>query len=234
MRSVVLTGVSRGLGAALFDDLYHRGDRVLAIGRRFAPEQLAAREAAPDRISLHQADLADPAELPGIEVLADFLTGSTEAVLCHNAAVVDPIGAVGTLIPHAAADHIAVNLTAPVLLTNAFVAAAPAETRLRIVFISSGAARRAMGGWSLYCATKAGAEMFFESVALQLEDRAGGATVVSVNPGQMDTGMQADIRKAAEDGAYFPDQRHFLERHAQGLMSDCADVAKRIVAEHLS
>ena len=35
MRSVVLTGVSRGLGAALFAVLTGRGDRVFGIGRTF-------------------------------------------------------------------------------------------------------------------------------------------------------------------------------------------------------
>jgi benzil reductase ((S)-benzoin forming) len=35
VRSIVLTGVSRGLGAAFFDELAGRGDRILGLGRHF-------------------------------------------------------------------------------------------------------------------------------------------------------------------------------------------------------
>jgi benzil reductase ((S)-benzoin forming) len=233
MRAVVLTGVSRGLGAALFERLQHRDERIFAIGRRFTPEQIAAREAAPHRITLFTADLADATALPAVAAIGDFVADASEAVLLHNAAVVGPIGAVGELSPDAAATHIAVNFSTPILLTNAFLAAAPPDVPVRVIFISSGAARRAQGGWSLYCATKAGAEMFFDATALQLQTRPGGATVVSFNPGQMDTGMQADLRRAAADGVYFPEADHYLERHAKGQQSDPGEIADRLLKEHL-
>src|SRR5690348_1643826 len=74
MRCVVLTGVSRGLGAALFAELAGRGDRIFAIGRHFADEQRTLAAAEPDRITLHEADLADPGTLPDAGTLHDFLS----------------------------------------------------------------------------------------------------------------------------------------------------------------
>jgi benzil reductase ((S)-benzoin forming) len=224
MRAAVITGVSRGLGAALFGELVAAGDAVLAIGRRFTADQQARAAAEPDRIRLLPADLA---EAPDFSPVTQFVRGAAEGVLIHNAAQVEPIGAVGALPPDQIATAVAVNLTAPMLLTNAFLAArAPAAT---ILFISSGAARRTLPGWSVYATTKRAGETFFAAVA----DQEPQLRVVSVNPGRMDTDMQARVRAAARAGRYFPDGDEFIEAHERGKLPDPAAVARRIVTEHL-
>ncbi|HLL67235.1 MAG TPA: SDR family NAD(P)-dependent oxidoreductase [Micromonosporaceae bacterium] len=231
--NVILTGTSRGLGAALFDALAARGDRLFAIGRRFTDDQQALAGSDPERIELHRADLAEVSQLPAPAHLQRFLAahGPAPAVLLHNAAVVTPIGAVGALPPAPLATALTVNLTAPMLLTNTFLEVAPRPAR--IVFISSGAASRVVGGFAAYCAAKAGAEMFFNVVADQFRDDPD-VTAVNVNPGQMDTGMQTDIRQAGAAGAYFPARQIYVDRHARGEMADATTVAQRIIAEHLS
>ncbi|MEV4131398.1 SDR family NAD(P)-dependent oxidoreductase [Dactylosporangium sp. NPDC049742] len=231
MRAVVITGVSRGLGAALFDVCNARGDRILAVGRHFTPEQHQSRDDRPGDITLFSTDVADAHWLPDHDTLRPFLRDADEAVLLHNAAVVDPIGAVGKLSTEAITRAIAVNLTAPVVLTNSFLRAAPREARLRVLFISSGAAHRIIDGWSLYCTTKAGGETFFEAVASQVADDER-VTVASVDPGQMDTGMQDAIRRAAASGTYFPGQQRWLDAHAEGRLADPLTVAERIIKEH--
>ena len=110
--------------------------------------------------------MADAHWLPDHDTLRPFLRDATEAVLIHNAAVVEPIGAVGRLTTEAITRSVAVNLTAPMVLTNTFLRAAPRDARLRILYISSGAARRVIDGWALYCSTKAGGEMFFDVVSI--------------------------------------------------------------------
>jgi benzil reductase ((S)-benzoin forming) len=222
MRSVVLTGISRGLGAALYAELAGRGDRIYGIGRRFSEEQLALAAAKPNRIRLHEADLADPASLPGVDALRDFLIG--ESVLIHNAGVVEPIAPIGQLPAPALATAVAVNLTAPMLLTNRFVAARPPAEMARVLFVSSGAAHQVLEGWSVYSATKRGAEMFFEALAVEHRD----LYVANVQPGVMDTGMQAALR-----GAEFPDRDQFVALHERGELPDPADVARRIIDEHV-
>jgi benzil reductase ((S)-benzoin forming) len=233
MSSVVITGVSRGLGAALFDACNARDDRILAVGRHFTEAQRAARDARPGAVTLYATDLADPRWLPDVDTLRPFLRDASEVALIHNAAVVEPIGAVGTLPEEAALTAVAVNFTAPVLITNAFLRAAPGDARLRVLFVSSSAAHRVIDGWSLYCATKAAGEMFFNVLASQVsgDDR---VTIANVDPGQMDTGMQAEIRRAASSGAYFPGQRRWLDAPEEGRLADPADVADRIIKEHLN
>jgi benzil reductase ((S)-benzoin forming) len=224
MRSVVLTGVSRGLGAALFDELVGRGDRILGLGRHFTDEQRKLAAAEPDRIQLYQADLADPEALPAAETLRNFLAGAGEAVLIHNAGTVEPIAPVGELPPDAVTAAVAVNLTAPMLLTNAFLAARPAGAVTRMLFISSGVAHRVIEAWSVYSATKRGGEMFFDAVAVEQPD----AYVVNVNPGVMDTEMQATVRSSE-----FPARDRYVGLQERGQLPSPATVARRIIGEHL-
>jgi benzil reductase ((S)-benzoin forming) len=233
MRAVVITGVSRGLGAALFDVSAARGDRVLAVGRHFSEDQQRLRDERPADVTLFSTDLADAHWLPDHDTLRQFLRDADEAVLINNAAVVDPIGAVGRLSTEAITNHIAVNLTAPIVLSNTFLRSAPAGAKVRMLFISSGAARRVIDGWSLYCTTKAGGETFFDVLASQVQDDPR-VTVASIDPGQMDTGMQENIRRAASSGAYFPGQQRWLDAPADGRLADPLTVAERILKEYAS
>jgi len=236
MQTAVITGISRGLGAALFDQLHARGDRVVGIGRRFtaAQEELAAAE--PERVVLRTADLARPVSLPAAPELRGWLSGSAFAALVHNAATVQPIGAIGTLPPQAVVGAVSTNLTAPMLLSNAFLAALPDGVPATVLFVSSGAAHRVVGGWAVYSTTKRGGEAFFEALAAQVRAGCAGAPVhvASVNPGVMDTGMQASIRDTATRSGYFPEADHFLRLHRDGDLADPASVARELISAHLS
>jgi benzil reductase ((S)-benzoin forming) len=233
MRAAVITGVSRGLGEALFTQLHARGDRVVGIGRNFTPAQGALAASDPDRVVLHRADLTEPSSVPDSEQLGRLLGDATEAVLIHNAGMVEPIGAVGGLPADQLAATVAVNLTAPMLLTNSFLGWLPATTTATILFISSGAARRTIDGWAVYSTTKRAGEAFFEAVAGQVADEPR-ITVVSVNPGVMDTDMQAVIREAAAGPEWFPERDRFVALHANGELPDPAEVARGIVRDHLA
>jgi benzil reductase ((S)-benzoin forming) len=242
VRSIVVTGVSRGLGAALFDEFHAADDRILALGRRFTDAQQAAARAEPDRIRLRTTDLANPASLPDSAELAAFLGAAGEVVLVHNAGVFEPFGPIGALPPDPLVAAVAVNTTAPMLLTNALFAAEPipgaagtgpaASRRIIVLFISSSAAHRVGGGRAVYGSTKRAGEMFFESLA---GERAGDARVRVhvVDPGIMDTDMQAAVRRHARDDAYFPGRERFIERYERGELPSPVEAARKIVAEHL-
>jgi benzil reductase ((S)-benzoin forming) len=228
-RSVVLTGVSRGLGAALFDQFVGHGDRMLAVGRGFTPAQLRLAAANADRVRLLTVDLADFTRIPDRTVLRDFLEADSEApaVLVHNAAVVEPLGAIGT-VSAAEIASAAVNLTAAMVVTNAFLAARQPGRPARILFVSSRAAQVAKEGQATYCASKSGGEMFFESVAREAEADPW-LRVVTVRTPAMDTGMQAAVRTAPG----LPDRDHFIGRYQRGELADPAAIARGIIADHL-
>jgi NAD(P)-dependent dehydrogenase (short-subunit alcohol dehydrogenase family) len=231
VRSVILTGVSRGLGAALFDEFHAAGDRILALGRRFTDAQHAAQRSQPRHVRLRPADLADPASLPDAAEVGSFTHDGGAVVLVHNAAVIDPVGAVGDLASAEVRHAVAVNLTAPMLLTNA-VLAGVRDQPVTVLFISSGAAHRSIGGWSVYGATKRGGEAFFDALAAQCQNRPA-VRVTSVNPGVLDTGMQARLREHAAGPAYFPDRDRFTGLYERGELADPRVVARAIIAEHV-
>jgi benzil reductase ((S)-benzoin forming) len=232
VRSVIITGVSRGLGAAFFDEFHAAGDRILALGRRFSDAQHQAERREPQRVRLRQADFAYPNTLPAAAELASFLHDATTIVLIHNAAVLGPVGAVGTFSADEIQVAVAVDLTAPMLLTNAVMAAAPRQREIAVLFISSGAARRPVEGWAVYGATKLAGESFFEALAAQ---HAGDprVRVMNVNPGTIDTDMQGRIREHAQRDVYFPDRERFVGLHERGELAAPAATAQRILAKHL-
>jgi benzil reductase ((S)-benzoin forming) len=225
VRSFVITGVSRGLGAALFEQLASdQENRIVALGRAFTDGQRELAEAEPGRVSLHEMDLA--AATLALTGPMSIATRDTEhAYLILNAGTVEPVGPIGTLNPATVRDSVAVNLTVPVLAANAFVLTLPAGTPGTVLFISSGAAVRPIEGWATYCAAKAGGEMFFTVLAEERPD----LRVASVNPGRMDTGMQSVLRSSE-----FPTKRSYVEAYERGDLAAPADVARRIISEHVT
>lgn len=229
-RHVIITGVSRGLGAALFDLLLNADARLFAIGRSFTDEQHRMADLRPDRVTLRTADLSDPGRVPAQAELTDFTSNCDErdeVVVIHNAATVEPIGLVGGLEAGPVRDTVMTNLIAPLLLTNSVLAAVPATVqRLRVLYISSDAVARSYPGWATYSATKAGAEAFMRCVG---QGATRPCTVEIVDPGTMDTDMHETIRRR---GHGLPGYEQLARRYRLGHVRDAGTAARRIFAEH--
>ena len=206
----IVTGHSRGLGAAIADQLHAAGWQVLGISRQ-------ARGAAFEE---WPADLADP--LPVAERLQDWLGAKSPArvLLVNNAALVTEPGPVQTVPLSALSSSLRVGLEAVLLLSSAVMASACADTR--IVNVSSGLGRRPMAATAPYCAAKAGMDMLSRAMAMD------GARVVSLAPGIIDTDMQTQLRSG--DPARFPDVARFVDFKASGALQTAEDTAKRLIA----
>ncbi|MEO0322498.1 MAG: SDR family oxidoreductase [Myxococcota bacterium] len=189
-RLVLLSGVSRGLGAALALRLLSDGYRVAGIARSRseAVEALAAEHA--DRFAFVQADLAETGAIPALlrDVTRDHgpLYG-----LVNNAAV----GGDGLLATMHATDIervLHVNLLAAITLAKYGCRSMLKAREGRIVNVSSIIARTGFSGLSVYAATKAGLEGFSRSLARELGKV--GVTVNCVAPGYMETEMTAALQ----------------------------------------
>lgn len=225
----VVTGQSRGLGAALAAVLLGRGASVLGISRRRNDD--LGRE-APERFLQIELDLADvtafEAWLEGGE-LRSFLQDGSRLLLINNAGTVQPIGPLTTQDPGAIARSVALNVSSPLMLSAAFVTQAPPESEQRILHISSGAARNAYAGWSIYCATKAALDHHARAVELDALPR---VRISSIAPGVIDTGMQAELRTTPQ--TLFPDLPRFLELKRRNQLEDPAEIAERLIDLMLS
>lgn len=221
MNLYIVTGASKGLGAALAAALAGEAGS-LVIGFSRDPERNEPS------INIH-ADFSNLAAIaPAFERAAATFAGRRfeRAVLFNNAGVVEPVGRFDEIDVATLSAGLAVNLAAPMAMTRLFAHATRdiAERRL-VVNISSGAARRAIAGWSAYCAAKAGLEMATRVAALEADAR---LAICSLAPGVVDTSMQAVIRGVDEHD--FPDVARFRAMKADGALRAPVDVARDIIA----
>ena len=225
----IVTGTSRGLGAAIAEDILVRGIAVLGIARQ-PNAALAARFGAhftPVLIDL--ADTRALAELIADEALSEFLAGDEQSLLINNAGTVQPIGPLGGQGAAAVAQAVCLNVAAPLMLADAFVAATQAAGDRRILHVSSGAARKPYAGWAVYCASKAALDHHARAVA---EDGVPGLRIGSVAPGVLDTDMQGEVRNTRE--ADFPARERFVALKREGALLAPAECAARLVDYLLS
>jgi benzil reductase ((S)-benzoin forming) len=223
MHAAIITGVSRGLGAALAAALLERDFAVLGVGRASHP-RLTGERYRFGRFDLTDAARVDEILGPAFSALAD--TKPASVCLLNNAATAGPVGTLGRLAAGEIASSIAVNLAAVVTLTNLFchLFADPALPR-RVINVSSGAAQTALAGESVYCVAKAGMEMLTN--ALAVEQQAPGFRAITVRPGVIDTEMQAFTRSQSRD--VLPSVDLFLGFHRDGRLVAPEVVAAKIV-----
>lgn len=226
----ILTGASRGIGAAMARGLAKPGTRLITLARREDPELAAyarSQDAQLEQLSVDLSDLA-AAETAARRICDALPRDASRYLLINNAGTVHPVSGTDALIDGPAiAAAFNLNVTAVMLLTARFLAAVEdLKADRRVLNISSGAGRNPNAGWGVYCATKAALDMY--SRVVKQEQGEGGARVVSLAPGIVDTDMQAAIR--ASDPKSFPALAKFQDFHASGKLSAPANVASRILA----
>jgi len=189
-RIALITGASRGIGAAIARKLAQLGAHVVAVARTVgALEELDdAIRLAGGAATLVPLDLRD---FDGLDRLAAALDERYRRldVLIGNAGVLGPLSPLAHVEPKAWDEVMAVNVTANFRLIRAFdplLRAAPAG---RAVFVSSGAAHLGRAYWGPYAVSKAALEVLARTYAAETL-----TTPVRVNllyPGPIRTRMRA-------------------------------------------
>ena len=197
-RVALVTGTSAGIGLALARELLARGWRVVGIARRLAEIE--------QQSYLHlRLDLEDTAALlEGIERAAGPLVSDaavTRVALVNNAAMGGLLGPVEQLVVAGLPGIYAVNLTAPVALMGWLLRRSHANAAVRIVNVSTGAAVRAFPGLAAYGSSKAALRMAGMVLAVELDaaSPARDVSILSYEPGMVDTDMQTAARGSSRD-----------------------------------
>jgi len=220
----IVSGISSGLGEAIFGQLLEMGKRAIGIGRRFTPmQQNAARQSRCKLITCDLANADSLRALPLEPALTEY--AHDEVVFFSNAGVVEPIGRVGIADISAVASSLSINALAPIAIASLILRATPQPAKFIFVNISSGAASHAIAGWSAYCTGKAAARAWFQCLAAERPD----IRVLDRDPGVMDTAMQATIR--AQQPQEFPRHEEFLRLKTDNRLRAPLDVARGLLAE---
>jgi len=189
----IVTGASRGIGAAAAEALGAAGASVMLAARSAQQVEANARQivTAGGKAAAIGCDVSDYAACQRLVLETTQRFGPPD-VLVNNAGVIEPIAMVGTADPTEWARAIQINLIGAYFAIRAVLAGMLERGRGDIINVSSGAAIRPLEGWSAYCAGKAGLAMLTRSI--DLEHRAAGIRVFGFQPGTTDTEMQVTIR----------------------------------------
>jgi NADP-dependent 3-hydroxy acid dehydrogenase YdfG len=186
MRTALITGASRGIGAAIATALAPTHTLLLA-GRPSPALRATAGRLGATTLPL---DLTDTDAIPA----ATAAIGELD-VLVHNAGVFFPGRIAESTVEHWRAT-LDVNVVGAVALTLALL---PALRRAngRVVFINSGTGRKASPDMASYSASKFALRAFADS----LRDSEPALRVTTVYPGRTDTDMQRAL-VSFEGGEY--------------------------------
>lgn len=194
-RLILITGASRGLGAALAERFAAEGTHLILVGR--TP---GALEEVDDRVrarggtaTLVPQDLRDG---PAIDRLGGVLAeryGRMD-VLIGNAAELGVLSPLGHVDPKVLERVMAINAVANYRLIRSLDPLLRAAGAGRAIFVTCGQAREARPFWGAYAASKAALEALVLSYAA--ETRRSRVRVNLVDPGP----MRSRLRKQAYPG----------------------------------
>jgi NAD(P)-dependent dehydrogenase (short-subunit alcohol dehydrogenase family) len=187
---VIVTGASRGLGAAVAHWLAKSGAGVTLVAR--SADELAV--VAQDLAQLEREPLVralDVADYGGcrraVRATMDHF-GRIDA-LVNNAGIIQPVATIANSDPESWRRNLEVNLLGPYNLTRAALRHLRAFGG-RVVNVSSGAATRALEHLSAYCTAKAALNHFTRVLAAEEPV----LTALTIRPGVVDTDMQTCLR----------------------------------------
>ena len=187
---VIVTGASRGVGAAVARCLAGAGTAVTLIARsqnELRHEAQAIDHSGGDCLFV-AGDVSDP-QFCRSAVEKSLIRFHRLDALVNNAGAIEPIATVADARPADWHYNIAVNLLGPVYMSMAAIPELRGRNG-RIVNVSSGAAHHVIAAASAYCAAKAALNQFSRVLAAEEPD----LTVIAVRPGVVDTRMQELLR----------------------------------------
>ena len=187
----LVTGASRGIGAATAEALAAAGAHVVLTAR-----DCKALEAVEERIHAAggQATIAplDLTEPDGIARLANAIAQRWQAldIMVINAAVLPQLSSVADIDARALGTAMTVNVLAPQALLAAFDPMLRKSPDARVIGLTSGVARAPRAYWGAYGASKAAFEVLLDCYAQETMNVAR-IRVAIVSPGATRTAMRA-------------------------------------------
>jgi NAD(P)-dependent dehydrogenase (short-subunit alcohol dehydrogenase family) len=211
---VIVTGSSRGLGAAVALGVAKLGANVVLTAR--SQDSLERQAELIRQIGREAlvvvADLSRPQDCHSVIQQAQERFGDLHA-LVNNGGILEPMATIAQAAPQDWQRNWQVNVLAPVLLVQAALPALRMSGG-RVVNVSSGAAEKVTPGWAAYSLAKAALNHLTRFLAQEEPE----ITAIAVRPGVVDTAMQAAIREAGGLAMQARDYQRFVGYFEQGKL----------------
>ncbi len=212
--TILITGASRGLGAATARAAARLGAHVV-LSARSAAELEAVAAAIVQEGGQATAVVGDVGNLAHCERMIAATIAATGRLdtLVNNAGIIQPIAPIAAAKASDWEALMRVNLIGPVQLTRLALPHLRAS-RGRVIHVSSGAAVAPIAGWGAYCASKAALNHFSRVLAVEEPE----IVSLTFRPGVVDTAMQAVIRVAGREGMPEAEYGRFVAMHHEGRL----------------
>lgn len=231
-KTVLITGASRGIGAAAAREFAEAGAKVALVARSAEAIAELAGEIGESAIAI-PCDIARYWEMEQAIQACVNAHGSLDIVV-NNAGAIEPITHLADADPAAWGEVIDINLKG---VFHGMRAALPVMLEAgggSILTIGSGAAHGPVEAWSAYCSSKAGALMLTKMAHKEYGDK--GIRAISLSPGTVATQMQRDIKASGINPVSQLDWSDHIppEWVAKALVWMCSDDADGYLGDEVS
>ncbi|CAJ0548874.1 Ff.00g024870.m01.CDS01 [Fusarium sp. VM40] len=206
----IITGASKGIGAAIARYLLSQSHKVVITARSSEPLE-GLKKSHPDQVQFIAGDIVEPQLPTKLVDLAVSSFGKVDGLVVNH----------GLLVPKKFVDT-TLEEWKKVYDTNVFSGIAMAQAAIAelrkskgcIVWVSSGAATKQYAGWSSYGSSKAAYNSISGHIAIEEPD----ITSVAIAPGRVDTEMQGVIRAEGKESMNKAQYDSFVDAKEQGIL----------------
>jgi benzil reductase ((S)-benzoin forming) len=233
MTIYIISGVSKGLGYALAENLLKSEDentKIMGLSRNMPDFVIRF----PKYFDWVKTDFKNPEEISINLEFALKKYSPTKMIYISNAGDINPINKIGEIASQEMIDSLSVNILSPANCINYLINNYSNIKQLLIINISSGAANKAIKGWSLYSSAKAYMKTYFDVLVAEMKDKTYGRIIVKqIDPGAMDTDMQEDIRNANVSSEQLDKLKNLYENNNLKQPKDVAEMIIQSIREIL-
>lgn len=229
-RIALVTGASRGIGAAVAERFAAEGAHLVLVARDKKELETVddrVRSAGGEQATLVPLDLTDGSGIDRLGGAVAERWGHLD-VLVGNAGTLGTLAPMGHIRPEVWERVMDLNVTANWRLIQSFDPLLRAAPDGRAMFVTSGAARRPIAYWGAYGASKAALEMMIGIYAAEVAK--SSVRVNLVDPGAVRTAMRA-LAMPGEDPMTLPEPESITDVFVDLAAADCTRHAEVVRAQ---